>query len=333
VPRALARSEVRMTVARGDLEVALDALRGEIHDSRAGLFGPRSEVWRLQRESIVFLGAGRAALLQLAHPFIGQAIAEHSETTVAPHARFVRTFERVFAMVFGDLEHALRAARATWGVHRTIQGAIPDDVGSFVAGTPYEANAEPAIEWVNATLWDTSVRVHELVLGPIPYARKEAYWQETKRFAMLFGLSRDRLPGTWLDFQAYVERMLASATISVSPAARRISDFLLHPPSPALAPLAPLTRGYAALTAKLLPPRLRAQFGLPFGAFERALVATSIPMIRTAYRTLPESLRTLPPYRAAMRRVSGESHVPALDRLIGHFERLAVELVRSRAPA
>lgn len=317
-----------MTVERRDLEASLSALRREVADPRAGLFGPGSEVWALQRESIVFLGAGRAALLQLAHPFVGQAIEEHSETRVAPHARFVRTFERVFAMVFGDLEEAFAAARKTWGVHRVVRGALPIEIGAFPAGTPYLANAEGALEWVHATLWDTSVRVHELVLGPIAAARKERYYQETKRFAALFGLSADALPATWPAFQDYVARMLASPTITFGPAALDVAAYLLRPPTLALSPI---WRGYAALTARLLPSRLREQLGLPYGPRERALVAASLPAIRGAYRALPDAVRTLPAYRAGMRRVNGEARVPVLDRAYGRLERLAVELVRGRA--
>jgi uncharacterized protein (DUF2236 family) len=316
-----------MSVDRRELEARLSELRRAIADPRAGLFGPRSEVWAIQRESLVFLGAGRAALLQLAHPFVGQAIEEHSETTTAPHARFVRTFERVFAMVFGDLEEAFAAARKTWGVHRVVRGAIPTAVGAFAAGTPYEANAERALEWVHATLWDTSVRVHELVLGPIERARKERYYQETKRFAALFGLEPDALPRTWGDFQAYVDAMPDSEAITFGPAASRVAGWLLRPPTPALAPL---WRAYGAITARLLPPRLRAQLGLPFGTAERALVAASLPLIRVAYRGLPDSVRTLPAYRAGMRRVAGEARVPALDRAYGHLERLAIDMVRRR---
>lgn len=316
-----------MTVERRDLEARLAELRRTVVDPRAGLFGPGSELWAIQRESLVFLGAGRAALLQLAHPFVGQAIEEHSETIAAPHVRFVRTFERVFAMVFGDVDEAFAAARKTWGVHRAVRGTLPGAVGAFPAGTAYHANAEGALEWVHATLWDTSVRVHELVLGPIERARKERYYAETKRFAALFGLEPAALPATWGDFERYVDGMLASDAITFGPAASRVAAWLLRPPSRALVPL---FRAYGALTARLLPPRLRAQLGLPFGPAERALIAASLPVLRVGYRALPDAVRTLPAYRAGVRRVAGEARAPALDRAYGHLERLAIEHVRRR---
>ena len=63
-----------MTVGRDDLHQLLDRLRAETEDPRAGVFGPASMLWRVNRESIAFLGGGRAALLQLAHPFVAHAV-------------------------------------------------------------------------------------------------------------------------------------------------------------------------------------------------------------------------------------------------------------------
>ena len=44
---------------------------GHAAESLAGVFGPDSAAWRVNGEAvIVFLGAGRALLLQLAHPWV-----------------------------------------------------------------------------------------------------------------------------------------------------------------------------------------------------------------------------------------------------------------------
>jgi uncharacterized protein (DUF2236 family) len=67
--------------------------------------------WRIDREAAIFLGAGRALLLQLAHPWIAAAIDPHSRTFADPIGRFHRTFGVVFTMVFGDLDESLSAAR------------------------------------------------------------------------------------------------------------------------------------------------------------------------------------------------------------------------------
>jgi hypothetical protein len=64
-------------------------------------------MWQLAREQAIFLGAGRALLLQLAHPWVSTGICEHSRTLADPIDRFHRTFNVIFTMVFGSLNQAL----------------------------------------------------------------------------------------------------------------------------------------------------------------------------------------------------------------------------------
>ena len=64
-------------VSEGDLSSALDIVRAEAAGPVEGIFGPASVTWRIDREAVLFLGAGRALLLQLAHPWVAAAIAEH----------------------------------------------------------------------------------------------------------------------------------------------------------------------------------------------------------------------------------------------------------------
>ena len=92
-----------------DLELALDKVRIDAAGLVAGVFGPDSVTWRIDREALTFLGAGRALLLQLAHPWVAAAIAEHSKTVDDPIGRFHRTFAVVFTMVFGTHDQALLA--------------------------------------------------------------------------------------------------------------------------------------------------------------------------------------------------------------------------------
>jgi uncharacterized protein (DUF2236 family) len=109
-------------VTRSDLEAALADLAAEIDDPLAGIHGPGSLGWRYGREAQNFLGAGRAALMQLAHAPVARAIESHSRVLVDVRGRFQRTFDNVFAMTFGDLDHAIRSARRVHNVHVRITG-------------------------------------------------------------------------------------------------------------------------------------------------------------------------------------------------------------------
>jgi Uncharacterized protein conserved in bacteria len=67
-------------LSQDDFESSLDTVCKAAAESIEGVFGPASLTWRVDREVAVFLGAGRALLLQLAHPWVAAAIAEHSRT-------------------------------------------------------------------------------------------------------------------------------------------------------------------------------------------------------------------------------------------------------------
>src|SRR5262252_6681851 len=93
-------------VSATDLELLLEELRRATPEPRLGVYGPASMNWKVNREAALFLAAGRAALLQLAHPWVAAAIAQHSRTLDDPIGRFHQTFRVMFAMSFGTLDEA-----------------------------------------------------------------------------------------------------------------------------------------------------------------------------------------------------------------------------------
>src|SRR5215203_330728 len=120
-----------MSVDAADLERSLSFVGAQAAWRDEGVFGPGSAIWQVDREALVFLGAGRALLMQLAHPWVATAIPEHSTTLADPVGRFHRTFEIVFALVFGSLDQALAASRRLHQRHVLIQGTIAERTGSY----------------------------------------------------------------------------------------------------------------------------------------------------------------------------------------------------------
>ena len=292
-------------VGREELEERLARVRALVREPRAGLFGPGSKVWEVNKESISFLGGGRAALLQLAHPWVAWGIEQHSSTRDDPFGRFQRTFFHVFRMVYGDLETAFRAARAVHAIHTRIEGQIGAAVGPFAAGSTYRANQVDALLWVHATLWDTSLLCFESVVRPLAVDEKHAYYEETKRFAYLFGIPDAVLPPAWEDFDRYVQGMLASDVLSVAAPASRMSTFLFQPLLPGTGTV---MRSYAEITAWLLPERLAADFGLERGGEAgRSRFEAKLRHLRRVWPHLPRRVRYLPAYVEARRRIAGRT--------------------------
>jgi len=289
-------------VSGNELEIALDQVRACAAGPVAGVFGPDTVTWRIDREAVIFLGAGRALLLQLAHPWVAAAIAEHSRTLADPIGRFHRTFDIVFAMVFGSLDRALSSSRQLHRRHSMIVGEMPETVGPFMAGSRYCANDIPSLRWVHATLVETALMAHDLVLPPFSVAERERYWTESRTFGALFGLTADDLPADWSGFAAYTAAMVQSETLTVSPAAREIAAQIFGGARPWLRP----PRWYRALTASLLPERLRLGFGLEPDARDNRSAENALRWIKRVYPKLPDRLRYVGPYQEALARLRGE---------------------------
>ncbi len=125
-----------LVVSGADLEREFAIVRDAAAESSAGAFGPSSMMWRIDKEAAIFLGAGRALLLQLAHPWVAAAIAQHSRTLADPIGRFHRTFSFMFTMVFGTTEQALAAARRLHQRHAHISGTLAEPGRAFRRGLP-----------------------------------------------------------------------------------------------------------------------------------------------------------------------------------------------------
>jgi uncharacterized protein (DUF2236 family) len=288
-------------VSRGEFEPLLETITSQAKDPNAGLFGPESLSWRMNRESALFLGAGRAALLQLAHPWVTTALLDHSTVLERPIVRFHNTFRIIFTMVFGSLGQAMAAARHLYKLHVRIRGELKEDTAGWKRGTPYEANEINALKWVFATLVESAVMAYECALGPLAAGERKQYYAESKRMAALFGISAAALPEDWEAFLAYNQRMHASDELGVSAEARKYATRLLagagswiHPP-----------HWYRALTVAWLPERLRSEFSFAFGDDEARAAENAARAAKRIYRRLPAAVRFVGPYHEAQARLAG----------------------------
>jgi uncharacterized protein (DUF2236 family) len=288
-------------VSQADLERELAMIRTAAAKNCAGVFGPSSMIWRIDKEAAIFLGAGRALLLQLAHPWVAAAITRHSRVLADPIGRFHGTFGLMFTMVFGTTEQALAAARRLYDRHTRVSGMLAEAAGPFAAGTRYRATDVAALRWVHATLIDTAMVVYELIQPPLSTHDRERYWSEARLFAAFFGIPQDALPQSWADFACYNESMWRSDDLTASDEARKIAGAVLSGAGTRLPP----PSWFRALTARLLPARLRDDFGLPYGESERRKSARALAVIRRVYPRMPNRLRHVGPYQEARARLAG----------------------------
>jgi uncharacterized protein (DUF2236 family) len=285
-------------VTRRDLESLIAQIERSGVDPRAGIFGTDSVTWRINRESALFLGAGRAALLQLAHPWVTSALQQHSTLLQDPIARFHSTFRIVFTMVFGSTSQAFSAAHSLHQLHTRIRGEIDEPVAGYSHGSHYEANHIAALRWVFATLVESAVLAYEWVL-PLTEHECATYYDESKILASLFGIPADELPGDWAAFKAYMREMCGSEALGVGPTAVAMAHNLLAGAHSWVRP----PTWYRALTAEWMPSRLREEFRLDFGAEEKRIAERARKWIRPVYRRLPAAVRFTGAYHEACARM------------------------------
>lgn len=301
-------------VSRAHSEALFAAVEAQTMNPLAGIYGPDSIGWKINRESALFLGAGRAAILQLAHPWVATALEQHSSLLAKPIARFHNTFRIVFTMVFGTLDQALAAARHLHALHTGIRGAITEDVGAWKRGSHYQANEIAALRWVYATLVDSAVLAYETALGPLLLEEREAYYAETKTLAALFGLPAAALPANWNAFVAYNREMTASDSLGVSENARSMAHDLLAGACSWIRP----PHWYRALTVLWLPERFRNEFALEFDDADRCAAERAERRLPSIYRRLPASIRLVGPWHEAQARLR-HRHVGPLTGLSNRF--------------
>jgi uncharacterized protein (DUF2236 family) len=267
-----------------------------------GVFGPKSLTWKINREAAILLGGGRSLLLQLAHPFVSTAIAEHSAVLDDPIGRFHRTFALVFTMVFGTMDQAFTAAQRFQKAHAQISGTLKTEAGVYPKGSRYSASDLPARQWVYATLTETALLTYELIFGELSQAERDQYYEESKLFAALCGIPPASLPPDWTGFTTHFEDVVASETLSVTERARIIAHQVLRQVHPWL----PVPSWYSGLTTHLLPSRLRHEFGLPYGETERSSAELVVHWVKRLYPLVPDRLRYVGPYQEAVARIEGK---------------------------
>jgi uncharacterized protein (DUF2236 family) len=199
------------------------------------------------REPRLLLAAGRALLLQAAHPLVAQGAIDHSTYKTDPYGRLERTVLWVTVVCFGTTREAERISGRVTGLHRRVSGELPaaSATARVPAGTLYTAGDPALLRWVHASFVDTMLVAHDALVGGLTEADRDAFVREWDAVAQLMGLPR----GGW------ATDTLAFIATGLLPADLRRGYGLSWNPAQALA-FAALTRSLRLATAAL-PRRLR----------------------------------------------------------------------------
>lgn len=257
---------------------------------------------RVHRERVVVLSGPRALLMQAAHPLAVHGLLAHSSALDEPYERLARTAETMNTIAFGSRADAERITRRVRAMHRRVRGRLPEQIGSYPAGTPYRADDPQLLLWVLFTLLDSALVVYGRYVGSLTRAEQAAFWEDYKLVGRLFGLKQRDMPATLDDLDEYRVRMLEGDELLVTEwARRRARKIVLAPPVPLLA--RPLLETVNFVTVALLPDRIREQYGfspLPPALVRKALVTGGADYLKRAVMPfLPGRVRLVPSARGA----------------------------------
>jgi uncharacterized protein (DUF2236 family) len=248
-------------------------------------------------ERVALLSWPRAILLQLAHPLVAAGVADHStfrEGRLGAARRLHHTVRSMLSLTFGTGPEREATIALINGIHRRVNGVLREGVGPFAAGTPYTAEDPALLVWVYATLVESVLEVHELVVEPLTPAERDDYVRDGGWVVAALG-APDRAPGTWDALQAYMGRMYASGEIAVGNQARELASAVLAPPFSRLA--APVASVNRLITAGLLPAAVRGQYGFDWSARHERRMARWLRAARRARSIVPDALALWPEAR------------------------------------
>ena len=143
--------------------------------------------------------------------------------------------------------------------------------------------------WVQVTLVWTSVQAYDRWVEPLDAADREELWAEAREVGQRLGIPLEASPADWPALEAYWDRMTApDGPIAITPTARRLAASIVRPPILGLP--APLIDLLATPGLALLPERIRAAYGIPWGPIRATMARIADASLRLWVGLMPVAL-------------------------------------------
>jgi uncharacterized protein (DUF2236 family) len=250
------------------------------HPRDDGLFGPRSIVWRVNRDRCFPLAGMRSLMVQALHPLAMAGVAQHSSWRQDPFGRLAATSSYLLTTTYGDTASALAAAAWVRKVHVHVRGTDPE------TGLPYSAEDPALLLWVHAAMVESIITVVQRYGRPLEPADTDRYVAEMVRFAEIVGVPAEDVPAALTSLREYIESVeLRQAT----PAAKEAIAIVLDPPD-LDAEMRDLWHDLGQVAVGTLPDWAREMYGYkapPAELMERESVRQLLGALDLAFESLP----------------------------------------------
>jgi uncharacterized protein (DUF2236 family) len=252
--------------------------------------GPDSLTWQLGFPRTGLLLAGRALVLQTAHPVVGAGVRDFSDFTDDPWGRLSRTLRSLQVQLFGGPAAAEEAARL-----RVLHAGIR---GTGFSGERYCALDPDAYAWVHLSNFDTILAGQRWIGPSLSDEETARLYTEWRQVGLVLGVRDDRMPCDLEQFCPYVRAMVED-TLEDNETVRSVLRSLTlkrvgpppwgHLPAPLWGMAATFGGNFLRdVTVGTLPRTLRDRLGLRRTALDRQRLAAAGLLIRAAAAPLPD---------------------------------------------
>tara|TARA_Y100000389_G_scaffold203451_1_gene251897 strand:- start:414 stop:1256 length:843 start_codon:yes stop_codon:yes gene_type:complete len=275
--------------------------------SDPGYFGPKSMMWKVNKEITVLFGGARALLMHAAHPLIAAGARQTSFYQRDPWKRLIRTLSLQNSLTFGTKEEADESANRINKLHEVIKGK------DEVSGGYYDALDHEQLLWVHACLQISSIYFYELTVKQLTEHEKNQYHLENIKAAEMCLIDKNIIPKTHDGLKDWViEKSRQKDYLMTTDVAEDVKDIIGGGPVPGhIKPIWP----FIAFTAfNTLPKEFKDIYGIKESKFKNIILAINLKLLKYTRPLLPPFFRLIAPARWASQRLRSKPDLRFSDK-------------------
>ena len=275
--------------------------------SDPGYFGPKSMMWKVNKEITVLFGGARALLMHAAHPLIAAGARQTSFYQRDPWKRLIRTLSLQNSVTFGTIDEADESANRINKLHEVINGK------DEITGNYYDALDHEQLLWVHACLQLSSIYFYEKTVRKLSDIEKDNYHRENMLSAGLVLINLDQMPKTHKELRDWViEKSRDKDTLILTDVADDVRNIIAGGPVPKhIKPIWP----FIAFTAfQTLPKEFKKIYGIKTSKIKDFILLINLSILKLTRPFLPPFFRLIPPARWAKQRLRNKPDLKFSDR-------------------
>ena len=264
--------------------------------SDPGYFGPKSMMWKVNKEITDLFGGARALLMHAAHPLIAAGARQTSFYQRDPWKRLIRTLSLQNSVTFGTIDEADESAHRINKLHEVIKGE------DEVTGGYYDALDDEQLLWVHACLQISSIYFYEKTVKKLSIDEKNQYHKENMIAAKLVLIDIETMPTTHDDLKNWVTKKSKEENYLIfTDVAKDVQEIIAGGPVPThIKPIWP----FIAFTAfHTLPEQFKSIYGIKTTKLKSLILSFNLLFLKFSRPLLPPFFRLIAPARWANQRL------------------------------